>query len=223
MALQLKIEPEDLFENHVKKKKMMHTELFMKDRTEILSYLQSLGEDRRVYSSHRQGMGPLFPDMDGYLYATEEEIIVVLLDSGSNKRFDEKDDMAWDLALTCELYRNRLQRLSKHVPSVYGVLVTSDDVLANYEIHDELDALGIAVVDNVTGLDRLSLPVNTDNRLPVAFPLIFLYEAEFTEADYAYAEYSLLSLLDPDITAEERNEEMDFLREEFGLDKMYKD
>ena len=118
--------------------KMMHTELFMKDRTEILSYLQSLGEDRRVYSSHRQGMGPLFPDMDGYLYATEEEIIVVLLDSGSNKRFDEKDDMAWDLALTCELYRNRLQRLSKHVPSVYGEPRTTENAVRGLLFEDSL-------------------------------------------------------------------------------------
>ena len=201
----------------------MHTELFKKDRTNILKYLQSLGEDRTVYSAHRDSIKPLFPDMDGYIYATEEEIILVLMDRGFNKRFEEKDDMAWDLALTCELFRNRLQRLSKHVPNVYGVLVTSDDVLTRYEIKDELETFDIAIIDNVTGLDGLSLPVNTDESLPVAFPLIFLYEAEFTEADYAYAEYSLISLIDPDITTEERDEEMKYLREEFCLDEILKD
>ena len=200
----------------------MHTELFKKDRTNILKYLQSLGENRTVYSAHRDSIKPLFPDMDGYIYATEEEIILVLMDRGFNKRFDEKDDMAWDLALTCELFRNRLQRLSKHIPDVYGVLVTSDDVLARYEIEGELEAFDIAIIDNVAGLDRLSLPVNTDETLPVAFPLIFLYEAEFTEADYAYAEYSLISLIDPDITTEERDEEMKYLREEFCLDEILK-
>lgn len=201
----------------------MYSEIRKKNRNDILKFLQSLGEDYRIYSAHRESIRPLFPDMEGYIYATEEEIVVVLVDPGTNKRYDEKDDMAWDLALTCELYRNRLQRLSKHIPDVYGVLVTSDDVLSHYEIHDELEALGIAVFDNVTGLDSLSLPVNTDDKLPIAFPLIFLYEAEFREADYAYAEYGLISLIDPDITAEERDEEMDFLRKEFGLDKMYKD
>ena len=201
----------------------MHTELFKKDRTNILKYLQSLGENRTVYSAHRDSIKPLFPDMDGYIYATEEEIILVLMDRGFNKRFEEKDDMAWDLALTCELFRNRLQRLSKHVPNVYGVLVTSDDVLTRYEIKDELETFDIAIIDNVTGLDGLSLPVNTDESLPVAFPLIFLYEAEFTEADYAYAEYSLISLIDPDITTEERDEEMKYLREEFCLDEILKD
>ena len=201
----------------------MYSEIRKKNRNDILKFLQNLGQDRKIYTAHRESIRPLFPDMEGYIYATEEEIVVVLVDPGTNKRYDEKDDMAWDLALTCELYRNRLQRLSKHIPDVYGVLVTSDDVLSHYEIHDELEALDIAVIDHVTGLDSLSLPVNTDDKLPVAFPLIFLYEAEFTEADYAYAEYSLLSLIDPEITAEERNEEMDYLREEFGLDKMYKD
>lgn len=202
---------------------IMHTELFKKDRTDILKYLQSLGEDRKIYSAHRDSIRPLFPDMDGYIYATEEEIILVLMDPGTNKRFDQKDDMAWDLALTCELYRNRLQRLSKHIPSVYGVLLTSDDVLARYEIQGELEAFDIAIIDNVAGLDCLSLPVNTDESLPVAFPLIFLYEAEFTEADYAYAEYSLISLINPDITTEERDEEMRCLREEFCLDEILKD
>ena len=201
----------------------MHTELFKKNRNNILIYLQSLGEDCTVYSAHRDSIRPLFPDMDGYIYATEEEIILVLMDRGTNKRFDEKDDMAWDLALTCELFRNRLQRLSKHIPDVYGVLVTSDDVLARYEIQGELEAFDIAIIDNVAGLDCLSLPVNTDETLPVAFPLIFLYEAEFTEADYAYAEYSLISLIDPDITTEERDEEMRYLREEFCLDEVLKD
>ena len=42
---------------------------------------------------------------------------------------------------------------------------------------------------------------------------MFLYEAEFTEQDIAYAEYSLLSLIDPDITHEEREEEMKSLKE----------
>ena len=200
----------------------MHTKLFKKNRTNILKYLQSLGEDQSVYSAHRDSIKPLFPDMDGYIYATEEEIILVLMDRGFNKRFEEKDDMAWDLALTCELFRNRLQRLSKHVPNVYGVLVTSDDVIDRYEIQGELEAFDIAIIDNVTGFDGLSLLVNTDESLPVAFPLIFLYEAEFTEADYAYAEYSLISLIDPDITTEERDEEMKYLREEFCLDEILK-
>ena len=82
------------------------------------------------------------------------------------------------------------------------------------------ETLDISVIGSVDGLEHLSLPVNTDEELSIAFPLIFLYEAEFTEADYAYAEYSLISLIDPDISPNERDEEMNYLREEFGLEEM---
>jgi hypothetical protein len=71
----------------------------------------------------------------------------------------------------------------------------------------------------VDNLSDLTLPVNTDETLSISFPLIFLYQAEFTEGDYACAEYCLISLVDPDITAEERDEELNYLYEEFGLEQ----
>ncbi len=201
----------------------MKTEIFKKTGKNILEYLRKLGGMSNIYSACRQGLEPLLSDKDAYIYATEEEIILVLMDPGTNKRYEDKDEMAWYLALTCELYRNRLQRLSKHIPNVYGVLVTSEHVMVCDDLQEIWDALDIALIDSVEGLDHLSLPVNTDDNLPVAFPLDFLYNAEFTESDYAFAEYSLISLIDPDITPDERDEEMDYLREEFGLDEILKD
>lgn len=197
--------------------KLMKTEIFKKTGKNILEYLRKLGGMSDVYSARRQGLRPLLTDMEGYIYATSHEIIVVLVDPGTNKRFDEKEDMVWDLALTCELYRNRLQRLSKRTPEVYGVLLTADPILEQDMIEEARDFLDIVVFDRVEDLDSLSLPVNTDDKLPVAFPLDFLYQAEFSEADYAYAEYSLISLIDPDTTPEEREEEMNYLVREFGL------
>lgn len=197
----------------------MYTELFQKDNKSVIEYLRELGRKQNVYSSHRQGIGPLFSGMEGYFYATEEEIILVLIDSGTNTRFENKDEMVWDLAVTCELYRHRLQRLSKHASFVYAVLLTSDNIIEQEVMQEAWSALDIAVIDRVEGLDHLSLPVNTDESLPIAFPMDFLYQAEFTEGDYACAEYSLISLIDPDITDDERNEEMDYLLKEFGLDK----
>ena len=171
----------------------MKTELFKKHRKGILKYLKSLGENQHIYSARRQGLEPLLPDKDAYIYATEEEIILVLMDPGTDKRYEDKDEMAWYLALTCELYRNRLQRLSKHVPNVYGVLVTSEHVMPCDDLEEIWDALDIALIDSVEGLDHLFLPVNTDEDLPVAFPLDFLYNAEFTESDLAFAEYGIFS------------------------------
>ena len=195
----------------------MKTEIFKKTGKNILEYLRKLGGMANVYSARRQGLEPLLPDKESYIYATEEEIIIVLMDTGTNNRLEDKDEMAWDLALTCELYRNRLQRLSKHVPNVYGVLVTSEHVMACDDLHEIWDALDIALIDRVEGLDHLPLPVNTDENLPVAFPLDFLYNAEFTESDLAFAEYSLSTLIDPYTTPEEREEDLDCFIKEFRM------
>lgn len=198
----------------------MYSELFKKDNNSILKYLQKLGANKKIYSECRHGIGPLFTETESYIYATEEEIFIILIDSNKDPISAEKDDMAWDLALTCELFRNRFLRLSKHVPNIYGVLLTSDNVVDYDEMQPVWKTVDIAVISDVKGLDCLTLPVNTDSQLSIAFPLIFLYEAEFTEADYAYAEYSLISLVDPDISQDERDEEMNYLREEFGLEEM---
>lgn len=183
----------------------------------MIEYLQKLGKNRRIYSEHRLGIGPLFPETACYIYANEHEIAIVLIDTDSNKCYVKKDNMVWDLALTCELFRNRFMRLSKHVPHIFGVLLTSDHLMDQEEMQPVWDTLNIAVVDNMDNLSDLSLPVNTDEKLSIAFPLIFLYQAEFTEGDYACAEYCLISLIDPDITADERDEEQNYLYEEFGF------
>ena len=196
----------------------MYSELFRKDNNSIIKYLHKLGSNKKIYSECRHGIGPLFPETESYIYATEGEIVIILIDSNKDPITAEKDDMAWDLALTCELFRNRFLRLSKHVPNIYGVLLTSDNVVDFDEMHSVWKTVDIAVIGGVKGMDQLTLPVNTDSQLSIAFPLIFLYEAEFTEADHAYAEYSLLSLIDPDISQDERDEEMNYLREEFGLE-----
>ena len=191
----------------------MFTELFKKNHGSILKYLTKLGRKSAIYSECRKGLGPLFPDKDFYVYATEAEIAIVLIDSGSAGRSAEKDEMVWDLALTCELFRHRFMRLSKHVPQTFGILVTADHVADTDEMR-----IDIAVIGNVDGLDHLALPVNSDSELSIAFPLQFLYQAEFTEADLAFAEYSLISLIDPNITQDERTEEMNYLMEEFCLE-----
>ena len=195
----------------------MYSEIAKKNRNDILKFLQSLGEDCRIYSAHRESIRPLFPDMDGYIYATEEEIVLVLMDPETDKRLEDQDEIAWGLALTCELYRNRLQRLSKHIPNVYGVLVTSEHIMVCDDFQEIWDALDIALIDSVEGLDHLSLPVNTDDNLPVAFPLDFLYNAEFTESDLEFAEYSLCTLIDPYTTPEEREEDLDCFIKEFRM------
>ena len=123
----------------------MYSELFKKDNNSILKYLQKLGANKKIYSECRHGIGPLFPETESYIYATEEEIVIILIDPNKDPISAEKDDMAWDLALTCELFRNRFLRLSKHVPNIYGVLLTSDNVVDYDEMQPVWKTVDIAV------------------------------------------------------------------------------
>lgn len=171
----------------------MHNVFTNKNNTSILEYLEELGRNQAVYSERRDGLGPLLSDSVFYVYATETEIVLVVIDPEKGNSSEEKDDIVWDLALTCELFRDRFLRLSKHVPHIFGVLLTSYEVIDKDVMQPIWETIDITVIDQVEGLDSLSLPVNTDDQLSIAFPLIFLYEAEFTEEDYANAGYSLLS------------------------------
>lgn len=173
----------------------MNNDFTNKNNTSILDYLEELGKNPTVYSERRNGIGPLFPDSAFYVYATETDIALVLIDPEEGNRSEEKDDIVWDMALTCEMFRQRFLRLSKHVPRIFGMLLTSYEVIGKEVMQPIWETLDITVIDQVEGLAPLTLPVNTDDQLSIAFPLIFLYEAEFTEEDYANAGYNILSPL----------------------------
>lgn len=180
----------------------MYTVLFKKDLHSIVECLRKLGHLPNIYSEKRNKLGVL-SDNKLLVYATEQELALVLVDHDNKADNTEKEELVWGLAVTCELFRNRLLRLTKNVPHVFGVYVTKDNVVDYDEMKPTWEELDVAVIDNINGIDYHSLPVNANKELPVSFPLMFLYEAEFTEQDIAYAEYSLLSLIDPDITHEE--------------------
>lgn len=169
----------------------MYSTFFRKKHHRIIEYLNKLGRLSSIYSEKRVTLGPLLSHRELYVYATENELAIVLIEKDSTGILAEKDELVWDLATTCELFRNRLFRLTKNVPHVFGVIVTSD-VVKEYDVKRSVwEAIEISVIDKVDGLESLSLPVNTDEDLPVAFPLQFLYEAEFSEEDFADALYNL--------------------------------
>jgi hypothetical protein len=60
-------------------------------------------------------------------------------------------------------------------------------------MRNDWETFDIEVIYGVKELDNLTLPVNTDENLPVAFPMMFLYEAEFSENDILYASHHLQS------------------------------
>lgn len=144
----------------------MYSEFTNKKGNSVLKYMEKLGEDSHIYSEKLNGLSPLLTQHVCYVYATERELAIALISNDSVKGMAKKE-LESDLALTCELFRNRLLRLTKNIPHVFGVIVDAEE-----------------------GND---FPVNTDKELPVAFPLMFLFEAEFSENDILYASHHLQS------------------------------
>ena len=103
----------------------------------------------------------------------------------------KKEKLAFNLAFTCELFRNRLLRLTKNPPHIFAVIVTADQTVDFDVMQHVWETLDINVISNVKGLRNLSISVKADDNHPLAFPMMFLYEAEFSESDYADAKFSL--------------------------------
>ena len=198
----------------------MYNEFMNKSNLSILDYMEKLGNDSRIYSEKRRGLGPLLTQYDFYVYATERELSLVLFDLGSENGVAPKKELIRDLAFTCELFRNRLLRLTKNIPHVYGVLVTLDLVSDNRATKQLRELLDVALIYGVKGLDSISLPVNRDKEHPLAFPMMFLYEAEFSESDILYASHHLHSLEEEEepLSQEDIAAEMGINLADFGLD-----
>ena len=171
----------------------MYNEFLKKSDLSILEYMEKLGRETSIYSNKCNGLGPLLTQYDCYLYATEREMALALIDKGTSDGVSPKKELVSDFALTCELFRNRLLRLTRDIPHVFGILVTADLVSDYRAMRDEWEAYEIDVVYGVKGLDDLTLPINTNEGLLVAFPMMFLYEAEFSENDILYASHHLQS------------------------------
>lgn len=198
----------------------MYNEFMNKSNLSILEYMEKLGKDSRIYSEKRRGLGPLLTQYDFYVYATERELALVLIDLGTEDEVSHKKELILDLAFTCELFRNRLLRLTKNIPHVYGVLLTSDFVSDNRVTKQLRELQGVELIYGVKGLDNIILPINMDKEHPLAFPMMFLYEAEFSESDILYASHHLPSLEEEEepLSQEEIAAEMGVSLTDFGLD-----
>lgn len=163
----------------------------------VLKFLQQLGGSSQVYSKHAVGLVPLIQD-HVYVYATNAEMILVVVDSQSFPNGELADEVpfkgnhplyfsentnrlspVWDMAVTLELIRRRLLQLSKHGPTLRGVLLTGS-LIINYEsMLDVWDSLSISVFHQMKDLDHLKLKVNEANYKSLSIPMMFIHEARY--------------------------------------------
>lgn len=188
---------------------------FRQETTEtILKFLKQLGNDPQMYVRHTVGLGPLIQDRDVYLFANDEDVVIVALDPGMEGRYELADEEPFGgerplyfsetshrvspvllLAVTCELLRNRLSRFEFHQPRVWGVLLTTSTLINRDDMKEAWDTLNVTVIDNMRGLDTLQLADHTDAHLPLTFPLESFLKTRFSTEEIESAELGLYMLM----------------------------
>ena len=188
----------------------MIDELRGQTKGSVVNYLKSQGQKAELYSNTSKGLEPLLQNHEVYIYADLNEVVLVVLDPRSSRMSELADEEpfndehplwfsesshrespVWKLAVTCEMYRERLRRLSNHAPSVYGVLLTGCEVINYNDMLDVWKKLDVSVFDQMSGLNRLQFPVNADASLPVAASMSFVFEGDYSPANVIDAERKL--------------------------------
>lgn len=179
-------------------------------RDTVMNYMRDLSLNTELYSNTTKGLEPLLQNHEVYIFADLNEVLLIVLDPSSSRTCELADEEpfhdehplwfsesnhrespVWKVSTTCEMYRERLRRLSNHAPKVWGVLVTGCEVINFDDMTDVWSNLGISVFDRVSGLSRLKLQVNTDASLPVAASMSFVFEGDYSPANVMDAERKL--------------------------------
>lgn len=197
----------------------------------VLKFLQQLGGSSQVYSKHAVGLVPLIQD-HVYVYATNAEMILVVVDSQAFPTGELADEEpfkgnhplyfsentnrlspVWDMAVTIELIRRRFLRLSKHAPTIWGVLITGSLIINYDSMHDVWDSLSISVFHQMKGLNHLRLEVNEANLNSLSVPMMFIHEADYDAWEIKDVEEKLEKYL----ASKSSRKGIDDYLEEFGF------
>jgi AAA+ superfamily predicted ATPase len=185
----------------------------------VVKFLRRQGQAAQIRSLHFKGIAPLFQENEVYVYSDDNEIVLVVVDALSfpngeladEQPFEEEKPLyftenshrpspVWHLAVTLELIRRRLQRFSKHIPHIYGVLLTGSLIINYDDMDDVWRTMEISVFHQMENLKKLSLPVSDTDDQKFDFPLTFIKAAEYDDWEVEDVEEKLEKLLDPDST-----------------------
>lgn len=191
----------------------------------VVKFLRRQGQAVQICSLHFKGIAPLFQDNEVYVYADDNEIVLVVVDALSfpngeladEQPFGEEQPLyftesshrpspVWHLAVTVELIRRRLLQFSRHIPHIYGVLLTGSLIINYDDMGDVWRMMEISVFHQMENLKKLSLPVNDTDDLKYDFPLMFIKEAAYDDWEIEDVEEKLEKFLDPDSTGLSQNE-----------------
>lgn len=181
----------------------------------VIPYLQGLGKDPNIYSNFCKGMEPLLCNYDVYLYIEINEVVVVVLDprpklvseladeepfNGEHPLWfsesSHRESPVWKLAVTCDMICERLKRLGQSKPHVWGVLLTSCEVINYSDMVEVWNTLRVSVCHRMMGLHNLSLAVNPHIEMPISLPMPMIWDAKYSLANIKESETALGRLME---------------------------
>ncbi len=188
----------------------MIDELRGQTKESVMAFLKNLSQNKKLYSNSSKGLEPLLQNHEVYIYANLNEVVLVALDPrpssivelADEEPFndekplwftdrDHRESPAWKVAVSCEMIRERLSRLSHHAPAVWGVLLTGCEIINFDDMLDIWKKLKISVYDRISDLNKLNLPVNVDAGFPAAVSMSFVFEGSYSHANITDAERKL--------------------------------
>lgn len=193
----------------------MIDELRGQTKGSVMAYLKDLSQNQKLYSNTSKGLEPLLQNHEVYIYANLNEVVLVALDPRSSRMAeladeepfndehplwftdrDHRESPVWKLAVTCEMIRERLRRLSHHAPEVWGVLLTGCEIINFDDMVDVWKNLKITVFDRISGLSEHHFPVNADVGFPAAVSMSFVFEGSYSPANVEDAERKLRRVME---------------------------
>ena len=147
-------------------------------RETILDYMNSLGVNHAVYSTHLKGYEPDLKDKNVFLYIHAKSLVVVCLDLCGNREemADEGDPYDVDMpeyysykgsrtspvCLLSDAMKEMDRRAINIFPpiNIHGVLLTESNIINASDMKNTWDAMNITVIDGLKGLRHREIATN---------------------------------------------------------------
>ena len=152
------------------------------DRHSIWKHIEAMAVNYAVYSKFKTGVDPHLTGKDVYVYANEENLVVVCVDcykekekptyeeGGSigpvilNRGQEPCDSVVWKLKETMNIMERRLSLCHFDLP-VYGVLLTEARIINAEDLEDVWESNNIRVFEGFKDLRHRRASVNADDGL----------------------------------------------------------
>lgn len=188
---------------------MIH--LFKKqNRDTILDFLQNVGNNPDICSERRSGIPSFIKDENIYVYATNDEIVILMTDAVGEKteladeeyfngqrplyftEHSHRDSPVWKLSVACRLVQGLFQFTGNEPCLVWGFLLTTSMIINYDDIVDCWNTMNVTVIDKMKCRAFPDFPVNSNQ--PNS-SLLTLHMAYFDDDAVGKAEKELQQLL----------------------------